>query len=124
MPVRLVIAGGPKTGKTTLANTMSADVLHTDDLIGLGWVSARDAIAARLGPDAPAVIEGVQAVRGLRQWLREHPEGRPCDELIWLERPKVARTEGQAIMARGIETVLREIEPELLRRGVRIRRAP
>lgn len=119
-----VIAGGPKTGKTTLAATMSTNVLHTDDLIALGWVGARDQIARWLGHGGNAVIEGVQACRGLRQWLREHPEGRPCDEVIWLECPKVACTKGQAVMARGIETVLREIEPELIRRGVRIRRAP
>ena len=119
-----VIAGGPKTGKTTLAARMGRECLHTDDLIHLGWVGARDEVARRLGPDAPAVIEGVQTIRGLRQWLREHPEGKPCDELIWLERAKVPRTQGQAIMARGIETVLLEIEPELVRRGVRIRRSP
>jgi hypothetical protein len=34
----------------------------------------------------------------------------------------VARTRGQAIMAKGCETVFKEIEPELRRRGVTIRR--
>ncbi len=118
----VVIAGGPKSGKTTLAATMSGDVLHTDDLIHLGWEGARDEIARQMG--GPAVIEGVQAIRGLRQWLRDHPDGKPCDELVWLLSAKVQRTPGQQTMARGIETVLREIEPELLRRGVRIRRVP
>jgi adenylate kinase family enzyme len=118
---RTVIVGGPRTGKTTLANHLAADALHTDDTIGAGWDGAVERVAGWM--DRPgATIEGVQTVRGLRKWLEDHPRGKPCEEVIHLTAPKVARTRGQAIMAKGCETVFKEIEPELRRRGVTIRR--
>jgi len=40
--------------------------------------------------------------------------------VVWLTKPKEEQTRGQAIMHKGIETVMKEIEPELRRRGVDI----
>jgi len=116
MPKR-VITGGPGTGKTTKAGKHAA---HTDDLIHLGWEPAIDKVASMLGTGGPEVIEGVQVARGLRKWLEDNPTGKPCDEVVWLTKPKEQQTRGQAIMHKGIETVMKEIEPELRKRGVQI----
>lgn len=110
------IVGGPKTGKTTMS---SPDAKHTDDTIPLGWDKAIETVSGWFGKAEE--IEGVQVARGLRKWLEDNPTGKPCDEVVHLTAPVVPRTRGQAIMAKGIETVLREIRPELERRGVVIR---
>ena len=34
VPMKICIAGGPRTGKTTLGDKLDADCRHTDDLIG------------------------------------------------------------------------------------------
>lgn len=117
---RVVIAGSPRAGKTTLSNTFKGTVLHTDDLIGrYEWSAASEEVARWF--DRPYdVIEGVAAVRALRKWLDSHPVGRPCDQLIWLTRPFVALTPGQATMAKGCDSVFQEIRQELHRRSVRI----
>lgn len=122
---RLVIVGGPRTGKTTLAAELVGTrgltrVRHTDDLIELGWSEASQRIADEwLTEPGPWIIEGVAAVRGLRKWLRANP-GRPCDRVVHLLTPKVFLTSGQAGMTKGHAKIWREVEPELRARGVEI----
>lgn len=120
MSKRVVIVGGPRTGKTTLAQRLDPNAKHTDDTIRRGWEPAIETVAGWMGGSEPVTIEGVQGARGLRKWLQDHPTGKPCDEVIHLRTPVVPRTRGQAIMAKGIETVLKEIRPELQARGVKI----
>lgn len=142
---RIVIVGGPRTGKTTLADRLGGEaddatyarlsprarrkhtrVRHTDDLIRmLAWSEASQAIADQwLAEPGPWIIEGVAAVRGLRKWLRAHPTGAPCDTIIVCSKPKVARTDGQERMAKGHDKIWAEIRDELERRGVRIEVRP
>lgn len=117
---RIVILGGPKTGKTTLADRMLADatrgpgghgggptVFHTDDLISMGWSEASQYIADRwLNDQGDWIIEGVAAVRALRKWRDQHPGERPpVDRVIRLTTPHVELSKGQAAMAKGEETV-------------------
>ena len=118
--LRIVIAGGPRTGKTTLAKTFGAIVKHTDDLIDLGWIPSGRAAAAWLDLPGPWVIEGVTAPRALRRWLKAHRRGKPCDVVLVLERAKVPRNTGQEAMAKGCAKIMAEIAPALRRRGVRI----
>ena len=115
--MRLVICGGPKTGKTTLGGP---DALHTDDLIAThGWSQDSQHIADDwLERPGPWTIEGVTAVRGLRKWLRANPEGKPCDKALLLTVPHVELTPKQASMAKGIATVWDEIATDLRSRGV------
>jgi hypothetical protein len=108
------VVGGPKTGKTTTAPTAK----HTDDTIGLGWDGAKKEVVKWFG--GAQEVEGVLAARALRQWLRDNPTGKPCDEVLHLVVPKAEQTPGQQAMQRGVETVFREIRPELERRGVKI----
>jgi hypothetical protein len=117
-----VVAGGPKAGKTTLADTIRGErtMRGSDELIGLGWSEA--SLAASKWFDEPGrwILEGAAMARALRKWLAAHPEGVPCDLIVWLNQPVVARSRGQHVMALGCETVWREIRPELEKRGQEI----
>jgi len=126
MAGRYALVGGPRTGKTSLSRWVAAitgapEVLHTDDLVGvLDWSDASAEAATWFDQEGPLVVEGVAVVRALRKWLAAHPEGKPVDLVIHMLEPKVARNKGQEAMAKGVETVFRQIEPELRARGVRI----
>lgn len=123
---RIVVAGIPRAGKTTLAGDVRVKlghrVMHTDDLIGeLDWSSASDAVLRWLDEPEPWVIEGVAAVRALRKWLIRNPEGKPCDMVVWCGRPYVTvYKNGQRAMAKGCERIWGEIRGELLARGVEV----
>ena len=114
---RVLICGGPKTGKTTLSEIIGS-TLHTDDLINSSAAPNMDAAvevtAAWL--DLPYVcIEGVTVIRALRLWQACNPkQSPPCDKLIWLKTPKRALTSGQEVMTKGINTVFGQIEDWLV----------
>jgi hypothetical protein len=118
-PLRIVIAGGPRTGKTTLAVSLGLPVFHTDDLIPLGWVAAGAAAAQWIDQPGPWVIEGVTAPRALRRWLKRHPDRAPCDLILFMARPAIPRTRGQEAMAKGCAKIFAEIAADLAARGVR-----
>jgi hypothetical protein len=125
---RIVIAGGPRCGKTTLSRRIAAimglDLLavrHTDDLVGvLEWSEASAQVAEWLEAPGPFICEGVAVPRALRKWLAAHDTGAPCDVLLYLTEPFETLLKGQAAMAKGCRTVFDEIEPELRARGVEI----
>lgn len=123
--MRIVIAGGPRTGKTTLANELAGErgqtAKHTDDLISLGWSEASQVCADDwLNAEGDWIVEGVSAPRALRKWLQANPEGKPCDVVHWLSVPHVELTKGQAAMAKGCLAVWIEVFTELRSRGVEI----
>ena len=119
--MRTVITGWPKTGKTTLANSLDVEVKHTDDLIDkMEWSEASQYVADSWFADSTFCVEGVAAVRALRKWLAQHPDGKPCDKVVWMDEPKVAMTKGQETMAKGCSKVWHEIERELIMRGVKV----
>ncbi len=121
---RILIAGGPRTGKTTFADRIAASTglvaRHTDDLVGrLDWSDASAEVARWMAEDGPWIIEGVAVPRAIRKWLAAHPgDAAPADVIVWLPASVVPRTPGQVAMAKGVETVWREVLPELRRRGV------
>lgn len=122
---RVVIVGGPRSGKTTLAaNYHDAWVYHTDDYIHLG--DFEDQIPALLSlfeEKPPWVLEGVTAVRALRAWLKFFID-KPCDEVITCWDDFEELTKGQQTMKKGCLTVWRQIENELIARGVVIAQNP
>ena len=117
--MRIAIAGVPRAGKTTLCAGLGDLVLHTDDLMSLGWSECSAAAAAWMTRAGSWVVEGVAVARALRKAMAASP-ATPCDRVIHMTRPRVPLTKGQVVMARGCLTVWLAIEPELRRRGVEI----
>jgi len=117
---RVLIIGGPKTGKTTLGRRFKAK--STDELIaGTAFDAQVTAAAGWMDQPGPWAIEGVTGVRALREWIRAHPGERPpVDRVIYLKTPYVPLSRRQGAMAKGIETVWREIEGEVKRLGVEV----
>jgi adenylate kinase family enzyme len=127
---RILIGGAPRTGKSTLALKLAAElgldplaVQPTDDLAGvLEWSEASAEAMHWLEQSGPWIVEGTMAVRALRKWLVAHQEGQPYDEFIWLTAPFVPLNKGQSAMAKGAETILKGIVPELAARGLTVTR--
>lgn len=122
---RVLIAGGPRVGKTQLAEELAREAgiqaEHTDDLIGaLDWSAASLEVSRWLDRPAPWIIEGVAVPRALRKWL-ERSSGKPADVVYWSSTPKVPTTKAQDAMAKGCATVWEPVREELLRRGVSVR---
>jgi hypothetical protein len=122
---RIVLAGGPRTGKTTmgteLAQAMGVALLSTDTLTSrLDWSGCSLEAAQWMRRPGPWCIEGVATGRALRKWLAAHPDGKPCDEVVYLDHPWQELTNGQAAMTKGCWTVFSEIRATLEARGVRV----
>jgi adenylate kinase family enzyme len=121
--MRILIAGIPRSGKTTLATTLEREhklrVFHTDSLIPLGWSEASDVASGWIEQPAPWIIEGVAVVRALRKWLAKN-SGKPADVVHWLDQERVPLSDGQTSMAIGCRSVWREVLPELLGRRVKV----
>lgn len=122
-PKRIVIGGGPRTGKTTLAEDMGGGVTiavrHTDTLIeDRKWEEISERACEWLDRPGPWLVEGVAAVRALRKWMEKHPRGKPCDRLIWRRHPFTQLSVRQAALMKGCEKILKEISPQLKRRGI------
>jgi hypothetical protein len=127
---RILIVGGPRTGKTVLSiklgKALGMDELavqHCDELIGvLEWSEASAEVAKWLEAPGPWVVEGVTAVRALRKYLAAHPHPeKPCDILYTLTAPFVVLSKGQLAMTKGHMTIWSGIEDEVIRRGVEMR---
>ena len=123
--MRIAIIGSPRAGKTTLAKRLGEQlhlpVVHSDDLIPLGWSSSSSAVAGliELVAEQGGIFEGVAVVRALRKLLEE-TEGRPVDRVIVLAEPRLKLSPGQERMRLGCETMLRRITAELERRRVEL----
>lgn len=99
---RIAIAGGPLTGKTSLAAEVTdRPVFHTDEYMDLPWSDQPLKWLDRLRDLPSFVLEGVQVPRTLRKGL-------VVDAVIWLDTPKEILTPGQARMAKAVATVYRE----------------
>lgn len=124
MTKKIAIAGVPRAGKTTRAKNIAlgvGELRSTDALKAVGdWSKESEIAAAMFDEPTPFVMEGMVVPRALRKWLASHPEGRPVDEVIWMGSPKVATNDGQDAMGKGALTVMREILPELQKRGVKV----
>lgn len=123
---RIVIVGGPGTGKTTLALALGSKyntpIKHTDSLIDtMGWSEVSTEVSRWFDLPGPWLVEGVATVRALRKWLQGHSSGtKPADIVIFLGSPQKARTAQQRAMATGCDTIWQQVEPGLLELGVEI----
>lgn len=118
---RICIAGGPRTGKTTMAKRLNPMARSTDDLNAtMDWSDQSAEVATWFDNPGPWVVEGVTVARALRKWLVNNPHGKPCDRVIWLESPKVQLTPKQDTMRKGVVTVWTEILTDIVSRGVEV----
>lgn len=122
LPSRVVIAGGPRSGKSTLARELAAYsgthfLRGTDELMGLGWSESSLVASDWFDRGGQWICEGVVVPRALRKWLARVPDVPPADMVLWTNQDVTHRSPGQHAMAKGCDTVWREILPELLRRG-------
>lgn len=103
---RLIIAGGPQTGKTTLSHEIASGrrVRHTDDLIDEGWSKSSDDARQWIREPGEWVIEGVAAVRAIRKILRED-KVLPVDVVLYLTGPYADLDKGQRAMTTGCKTI-------------------
>lgn len=100
---RVVIAGAPRTGKTSFTRTVSdRPVIHTDDWMDWPWRDVPALVAAACLGLSSFVLEGVRAPDVLRSAELE------VDVVLWLKTAKVEQTPAQKSMGAGVHTVLAE----------------
>ncbi len=110
---RIVIIGGPKTGKSTLAAQMGGG-RSSDEVMNLGWSESSEEVSRWLDQPGPWIVEGVAVPRALRKWRERNPDKpAPVDHVIHLTHPHEQLIQGQISMAKGIDTVLAQIMPWL-----------
>lgn len=136
---RIIIAGGPRTGKSTLALKLAERLGYkrpeahdqrgayflgarsTDELIeGFDWSQSSAEVAKWFAAPGPWIIEGVVTPRAIRKWFAARHGTAPCDVVVWVETAKVPQTRGQAAMHRGCNTVFVQVTRDLYRAGVPI----
>jgi hypothetical protein len=120
-----VIIGGPHVGKTTLAKRLRdecgiTNTHHSDDVKHLGWSESSAAVSEWFNESGEWIVEGVQAARALRKWLKANPDAELDADLVILDKPFGDLLKGQQSMAKGVHTVFSEIEDELVERGARV----
>jgi broad-specificity NMP kinase len=123
-----IILGGPKTGKTTLANELGEQtgrpVFHTDDLIPhMEWSELSEYVCNHwVTMEGDWIIEGVAACRALRKFLATGQTMPPDLTITVLTTPKVTLTPRQAALGKATETIWNEIEANVLISGATIKK--
>lgn len=121
---RIIIAGGPRAGKSTAARQLVAAhhrrFHHGEELVGIEWSAGSEKASRWFDEPGPWLCENVAMARALRKWLTRNPHGVPADLIIHMGGFCIEPLPGQARMAVGCRTVWNEIKPELMRRGAKI----
>ena len=129
---RIAICGGPRTGKSTFASKLATELgielfstgkkalVATDNFMTVGWENVPRLVMERLLELDDWILEGTQATRVLRHWYRTDPDSLKLDLVYLFERPWVIRNGGQNAMAKGVQTIWRDVRPELINRNVPI----
>lgn len=136
---RIVVLGAPRTGKTTYATKLAREhgahlastgkrtehpegLVSTDNYLDKGsYADLPDRVIADLRKMDSWVLEGTQAARVIRRWYRTAPDEPKLDKaLAFLGKPWVKRNPRQEATAKGVWTVLRDLQPLLRQAGVEV----
>lgn len=120
---KILIVGGPKTGKSTLADTLGLPVRRADQLVGeKSWGEDSAEVARWMNEPGDMVIEGTSVVRGIRKWMAHHPDTRMEGmEVRRCATPHGYCSDGQSRMGKGVDTIWNQIRPDLVKRGATVR---
>ena len=123
--MRTMILGVPEAGKTFYANYLAdnfkVSVIHTDDFIKeYEWGQRAVYIAGLMLQEPPWIIEGCDAVRGLRKCLEFNPDRKPAEKVLWFDSPRKNLSPRQLGFAKGLRKIFAEIQPQLERLGVEV----
>lgn len=128
---KILIIGGPKTGKSTLGRRLSGELsvpLKCSDFTNRGgdieplkfatkdeqWSYASEKVAEWLDDPSDMVIEGIAVVRGIRKWLKQHPKDPlPFEKIIYLTVSQQELGKGQHALCRSVNTIFGEILPAI-----------
>lgn len=132
--MKICITGVVKSGKTILANNMKVPlppgkpneiqvlpILCTDELIGkMDWSAESEEVAKWLDWPDSFILEGATVVRALRKWLANHPDGKPCNKVIYLRNsyPGQELSKGQITNCKATTMIWSQVVAELKARGV------
>jgi hypothetical protein len=123
---RVIVAGGPRSGKSGFAVRMSErfgfPLRFGDSLVAAGkdpeqWSRSSATVARWLAEPGPWIVEGVVTPRAIRKWQQAHPGTPPPFTVIWFPKAVQVRSEGQEAMAKGAATVMKDVAPVLLAMG-------
>ncbi len=119
---RVVLVGGPRTGKSIVAaiagERYGRVVMWADGLIGeCAWSELSLRVSMRFDEPGPWIIEGTATVRALRKWLANN-DGQLDAHVIYMPTPVQVQSEGQAAMSKAVNTIYEEIRSDLLKRSL------
>ena len=120
---RVVIAGGPRCGKSTLFRSLAIDyavAIGTDDFMDLPWADVPDAVIDVLEKHDEWLVEGVNVARVLRRWIRDRGDMPKIDVCYYLTTPMAPRTKAHESMSKAIATVWKDVLPRLVADGTTI----
>ena len=99
---RIVIAGPPKSGKTTLSHQVNdRPVIHADDFVRMPWSEQPDAVIEAVAGKPRWCAEGIAAHRALARGLSP-------DVVVYLAEPKVPLGRGQLHLADQVAQWMRD----------------
>ena len=122
---RVILAGGPRTGKSTLAiragERFGREVHFGDALIDqMEWSDCSQEVSEWFDKSGDWIIEGVVTPRALRKWFARNPGKKLDATIVWMNAPIQVRSKGAEGMAVGVNTVWAEIIDRINADGITV----